>query len=113
MSCFAVTWLGDVFPGQELLGVVQLLEKKRRGADGSTQPSDLPRRISMIHAHSHRDGDCPRSMDAGKCDQMLKPSVSFMCLGQLCFQLCHDGHDIGCHIAPHIAAMLSPEADLK
>ena len=33
--------------------------------------------------------------------------------GNLCFQLCHDGHDIGCHIAPHIAAMLSPEADLK
>ena len=26
--------------GQELLGVVQLLEKKRRAADGSTQPSE-------------------------------------------------------------------------
>lgn len=63
-SCFAVAWLRDVFPGQELLGVVQLLEKKRRGADGSTQPSDLLRGISMIHAYSHRDGDCPRSINA-------------------------------------------------
>ena len=53
-SCFAVAWLRGVFPGQELLGVVQLLEKKRRGADGSTQPSDLLRIISMIHAYSNR-----------------------------------------------------------
>jgi len=33
--------LRDERSGQELLGVVQLLEKKRRGADGSTQPSEF------------------------------------------------------------------------
>lgn len=59
--------------GQELLGVVQLLEKKRRAADGSTQPSDGPRFVLFLRSTALNS--CYSSMQIAKVSFFLMSST--------------------------------------